>query len=772
MRHRNALSAFVVLVLLAGVSLLSLYLLQPPKAKPLDAASNTFSAARAMRHVRQIAQEPHAMGTVAHARVRRYLLEQIQTLKLQPHVQEANAINTTDGITNVGHVYNLVGRLSGQQASNRQAILLVAHYDSQPNTLGAGDDGAGVAALLETARALQHGPPLQHDVIFLLTDGEEYGLYGARAFLAHPWAKQVALVLNLEARGNSGPSMTFEMNQQNGWVSAQYVAAAPYPFVSSLAYEIYSRMPNSTDFTVFKEAGYTGLNAAFIDGFIHYHKLTDSPENLNQNSLQQHGSNLLALTQHFGNMPLVHTKAPDAVFFNLAGNWVLHYQKDLNILWMGLTTLLFVVTLVVGTRRGAYTLQQVAIGCLLYLLLLVIVAGLFIPINKLVLRLLPYAHAFNGVYKPDAFLVAYLLLALGLFLLPSRVVLRWLHVFPLLMGAGVVWFILVVALLLVAPAASYLFLFPLLFVLGGALVILLLRLQHQPNTMRYIMVWLLAVVPAVFLLLPIVQVVFVAFSLQLPLAMVALFGLLLGLLLPVLTFIEQGLRWRGIPVLALALIGLGSISAAWAVAQQQPTATNPLHSHVSYFLDADAGQALWVSAFAQTDTWNQQFFPHPTTGALSEIYPIATRPYLKNSAQVLPLAAPVAEVLHDSVIGNARVLQLRLFSPRGAAHFELAIQPQHPTDLLSIQLNKEFLPLQPLVTGAEPLYFVRLHGLPPSKEATLLLRLKAGKNVRLLLYDHSIGLPSTLLKQPRPASVIPEQGRDSNLTVVRKSYTF
>lgn len=725
-----------------------------------------------MRYVRQIAQKPHAMGTAAHADVRRYLVGQMQELGLHPQVQEANVVNEAGAVSYVGHVYNIIGRLKGS-ANKGQAILLMAHYDSQPNALGAGDDGAGVAALLETARALHQGEPLQHDVIFLLTDGEEYGLYGAKAFLKHPWAKQVALVLNLEGRGNSGPSMTFEMNPENGWVSRQFVQAAPYPFISSLAYEIYSRMPNNTDFTVFKDAGYTGLNSAFIDGFVHYHKLTDSPRNLNQKSLQQHGSNLLALTRHFGSISLAHTKAPDAVFFNFIGSWVINYKKDLNILWLALTTLLLVVTFVVGKRREALTVGQVAAGFLLYLLMLVIVVGLFLPINNLVLGLLPYSHTFNGVYSADGFFIGYMLLALGLFLLLSRAVLHWLRLFSLLMGVFIFWFVLLLALFLAAPAASYLLLFPLLFALGGVLVVFLLDLHQKQESYGYSTVLLLSVVPAIFLLMPIVQVVFVAFSLQLPMAMVALFVLLLGLLLPLLSIIGRSYNWRGLPLTVLLLLLLGGVEVALAVAHEKPAPQRPLHSHVSYFLNADTNQALWISAFQKTDNWNRQFFPNPTTGPLNELYPMAGIPYLKNEAKALPLAAPVAEVVQDSTAGGARVLRLRLSSPRGAAHLEIVLLPEkNATDLISAEVNGESLTLQPSLTDAGPAYFVRLHGLPPSKDAMLALRLKAGSNIRLLLYDQAIGLPQDLVAQPRPAYVIPEQGRDSNLTVVRKSYTF
>src|SRR5690606_20320981 len=91
------------------------------------------------------------------------------------------------------------------------ALALAAHYDSVPAGPGAGDDGAGVAALLEIARVLVREPPPRRSVWLWFTDGEEMGLLGARALVSEPeLIANVEVVVNLEARGTSGPSLMFE----------------------------------------------------------------------------------------------------------------------------------------------------------------------------------------------------------------------------------------------------------------------------------------------------------------------------------------------------------------------------------------------------------------------------------------------------------------------------------------------------------------------------------------------------------------------------------
>lgn len=771
MSTRPYLIALFLLIALVGLSVYSVSLMRPPEALSADAPAADFSAERAMAHVQQVASQPHAMGTPGHAEARQYLLKQMEMLGLQPQVQEAVVVNPVGETSNVGYVYNLLGRLKGTQPGGK-AVLLMAHYDSQPNTPGAGDDGAGIAAMLETARALQTGEPLQHDVIFLMTDGEEYGLYGAKAFLKHPWAQEVGVVVNVEARGNAGPSMTFEISPENGWIVEQFAKAAPYPFASSMMYEVYRNLPNNTDFTVFRDAGYTGVNSAFIDGFVHYHKMTDSPENLDRNSLQHHGSNMLALVRHLGNVSLDNTRAQDKIFFNPAGSWLVQYPAGMNIVWAVLTTVLLLGSVVVGLRKKAFSLPQLLGAFMGFLLVAGILAGLFFPLNSFVKGMLPYSHEMNGVYGADRFFMAYLLLALGMLLFLCWLLLRWMSVFALALGVCLHWFLLMAVTLVMVPSAAYLFMFPLLFCLLALLVLFLKDLHRQPVGWAYVLVLLAGIAPAIFMLMPLVRFLFVVFALQMPVAMVATLLLLAGLAIPLLVVIERSFGWRTLPLLPGLLLFVGGIQLFRAIEAEKPSEIQPLHSHVSYYLNTDDSIAVWASAFKRTDDWNQQFFPNPTSGALTEIYPMAAREYLKNEAKPIPVQAPVASLVNEAIAPGERVLTIRLQSPRGAAHLDLVLQPSEEGGMLGAAINGEELTLGPMETAQGAVYFAKVHGLPDSKEVELEVRLKQSSGLQLYLYDVSIGLPQQLVREPMPAHVIPEQGRESNLTLVRKSYRF
>src|SRR5690606_11783165 len=115
-------------------------------------------------------------------------------LGLDPQIQQTTALSRGGGVA--GRIQNIVARLPGSDPGGR-AVLLAAHYDGVGAGPAASDDAAGVAVLLETLRALRAGPALTHDVIFLISDGEEVGLLGAGAFVRdHAWAADVDFILN------------------------------------------------------------------------------------------------------------------------------------------------------------------------------------------------------------------------------------------------------------------------------------------------------------------------------------------------------------------------------------------------------------------------------------------------------------------------------------------------------------------------------------------------------------------------------------------------
>ena len=140
---------------------------QPP-VMPEDAPPRTFSAAPRSRHTKVIARTPHPAGSAANAAVADYIVAQIRAANLTPKFQDT-PLHVAPG--QAATVHNVLTRIAGT-GDTRQAVLLMAHYDSVAWGPGAADDGAGVVTLLEALRALRAGPQCTHDIIFLFTDGE------------------------------------------------------------------------------------------------------------------------------------------------------------------------------------------------------------------------------------------------------------------------------------------------------------------------------------------------------------------------------------------------------------------------------------------------------------------------------------------------------------------------------------------------------------------------------------------------------------------------
>ena len=327
---RRGVAATVVLVALAVVTVLALWGVTPPAAKGADAPADQFSAVRAHQFLDGYATLPHPVGSAANDTVREYLVSTLTGFGLAPRVQDAigaeqqdSSIGGGGSAISMAHVRNVVVEIPGSHPTGR--VFLVAHYDSVQSGPGANDDGAGVTSLLELARALTtSGYTPRNDLVLVFTDAEEACLCGAEAFAGQdPLAAGGGVVINLESRGSSGPSIMFETSRGNAKLVKVYGDAAPYPVGTSFAVEVYRILPNDTDFSAFRDhGGFTGLNSAYIDGSAVYHTPEDTTDRVDQGSVQGHGANALALAKAFGSTDLTGFSEPaghDDTYFPVFG---------------------------------------------------------------------------------------------------------------------------------------------------------------------------------------------------------------------------------------------------------------------------------------------------------------------------------------------------------------------------------------------------------------------------------------------------------------------
>ena len=131
--------------------------------------------------------------------------------------------------------------------------------------------------------------------------------------------ENVDLVLNLEARGMSGPAFMFETSPNNSAVAGYFLSHVKQPVTGSLFPSLYALMPNSTDMTNLIPEGFTVLNIAAVGDADHYHQSTDAPRYVDHSTLQHYGDQALDLTRAWafdGQAPML-TADGDLHFFQL-----------------------------------------------------------------------------------------------------------------------------------------------------------------------------------------------------------------------------------------------------------------------------------------------------------------------------------------------------------------------------------------------------------------------------------------------------------------------
>ena len=375
--------AFLIATL-AGALLLAVAAARPPPPLPLDTPAERFSAARAMVDIGVIARAPHPTGSVEDARVRAYLAQRLKALAFSVEFEAApltapsrrrlalwRAPVQPDAVA-----VNVVGLLPGRDRS-APAVLLMAHHDTVAGSPGAADDSAGVAAILEAARAVRAGRPPRRDLIVMFTDAEELHSDGAAAFFRdQPLARRIGVAVNLEARGGGGRALMFETGPGDGPMVGLFARAVASPSANSTAVLVYRLLPNITDFSIPKAAGTAGFNFAFLGRPELYHAAQATPAAIDAGSVQHIGAQTLDLTRALVDAPVLPAKGPDAVFSDLFGLGVVAYPA-----WGGWIVLvvaagLLAVALARARSAGLLTIAGAAGGTAAGLGVLLVTAGL------------------------------------------------------------------------------------------------------------------------------------------------------------------------------------------------------------------------------------------------------------------------------------------------------------------------------------------------------------------------------------------------------------
>lgn len=779
-----------------------------PAVAPENAPVTEFSAARAMHDVRAIATDPHPIGSTEIEATRQYLLARMTALGLDPQLRDQTVVvtrrNSADAAIG-GRVRNIVGILKGSDPA-LPAVVLMAHYDTAPLSPGAGDDTAGVAVALEVARALKAGGALRRSVIFLMTDGEEAGLLGANAFFeSDPLRNRAGLILNLEARGDSGRSLMFQTGNDNRPLVEAYRRNVKAPASDSLMVTIYKQMPNDTDLTAALERDYAGMNFAFIGHQMAYHTPLSTAESLNPGSVQHMGEQVLPLLREFAQAKdQGDGDEGDMVFADLFGQYFIAYPAALGwALAIVVIGAVFAMTATALARRRA-NWRDVARGAGAAIALPLSVATTLMLAQRLVAVLLsdiasPYAVTGQFIW----ILAATLLLGLGtgaLVIAAAAAGRRW-HMALCLIATGALAAFLgdfSLTSLLIGLAAAFL-----LFVstgrpaalpgwFAGAVLILAiaaLALQVWLPMGAHALVWPLALILPVLALLLFAPgrlarrtvVAGIALIAALVAGLMARTGydlfVMIGVTAPaalapfvmLAVLAVAPLVWplRALPRAGIFLVVAGLILCGAAGIQgRTPSAASPELVEAFRITDADTGDVQWASAKLDKSGWVRTVLAQDGGRPRQQsIVPLAKDDYWVAKAKPLRLVAPRLDVTATGE-GTARIVDIRAANTNDGRYMRIYFKPS--VDLTGLQLMGRAVP-GTLKAGEWSQVIFHASG---SDDVRVTLRADRPGGIEVRMAEVRGGEPASQSPAPLPPHVVPYRRSGDSIIVTRKTTSW
>ncbi|TYP76996.1 M20/M25/M40 family metallo-hydrolase [Aquimarina intermedia] len=636
------------------------YSSKPQSITAYDTPLTEFSTMRALDHVKQLAKAPHYLGSTAHTDVQSYIISELDKLGLKTETQTGFSIYKSGDMSTPE---NIIAQIKGTDSSAK-ALLLLTHYDSATHSsYGASDAGSGVATILEGLRAyLATNPQPKNNIIICFTDAEEIGLNGADLFVKkHPWAKDIGLVLNFEARGSGGNSfMLMETNGKNGNLINEFSkASVQYPVTNSLAYSIYKMLPNDTDLTVFREQGdIEGFNFAFIDDHFDYHTANDTWQNLDLSTLQHQGSYLLPLLRHFATTDLSKLKSDkDYIYFNAPIVKLVSYPFSwIHTLWI-LAVIIFILLLFYGRINYRLGIKDGLKGSAALLLCILLAGGLTYGGWELLKVIYPaYNEIQHGfTYNGYNYIIAFTLLSATICFKIFGYLYKERNQASLLVPVLIFWIFISILCAFYLEGASY-FIWLVYF---GLIQLFVLIRQKKPNSLLMVVLSF----PALYVLLPFIASFPVALGLKmLPVASV-LTVLLFALLLPVFAFYKNQ-SWYSI-VLLIGAVGFFIIAHNASDFNEERQKPNSL----VYVLDHDENKANWATYDHILDAYTLPYFSNENKDNTTLNKTIITSKYgigfsKSSEAPLKNIPAATVQLLKDTLVNDIRRLRLHIIPNR------------------------------------------------------------------------------------------------------------
>ena len=138
--------------------------------------------------------------------------------------------------------HSVFGEIKGAVKPD-EVVMFSAHDDSAYSSPGATDDGGGVAAVMELARAFASGPRPARTVRFVAWGGHELGLMGSEQYLrTHPdEPKKIIAFINYDGMGSTLGTIDWTASGDPKCAISARLRAGPTPGSSSSSDEVIAR---------------------------------------------------------------------------------------------------------------------------------------------------------------------------------------------------------------------------------------------------------------------------------------------------------------------------------------------------------------------------------------------------------------------------------------------------------------------------------------------------------------------------------------------------
>jgi hypothetical protein len=529
-------------------------------------------------------------------------------------------------------------------------------------------------------------------------------------------------------------------------------------------------MPNDTDLSVWLPRT-PALNFANIGGFERYHAPTDTVENVDERTLQHHGTYALALARAFAARSLPLAPEGDAVYFD-CGPFFVRYPGAWERPLAFAAALLVAAFLVIGHRRRALRALFAGIALLTVVALMVVAGVASALLWGLAAKLHPsyrLVSAASPVLK-SLYLASFVALAAALGIAAQA----WLgrrgsgggaHVraTELFAGGAVLFTALAVLTAVALPGTAFVFTWPLLAAMLPAFGLALTG-PFDRDTPGGVAAAIAVSVPPLFLVAPLLPQLFGAFGPSAAPVVGAVAVLLVALAAPAVRLVLA-------PTPRLAPLGALAVAAACYLAGSLRAPFDhdyPRPDTLLYAVDADNRRAWWLTPDPEPDAW--------TGAALAGATPWSAAPLpfpIENALLAAPAASvsePGPEILwvSDVAAGARRELRLRVIPPAGAELLVVRVE-----GVLSGLVGARQVPLD---DGA--LDF-RFHG-PPARGVEVAASAETGARVTVRAVSQRAGFPADAVPSmgPRPPDLMAKPGMmppwddllESDMTIVARSW--